>query len=119
MFSDDDWSPLAQRVNEFDAELCLALVVDDGAVQRSSYFETAGSAPTADGASASSSSAEFPRTPVWAIGTLTGMRLPILRETRPPTVRVKLGPPEQVAEHRALLASALGRAVQRWASDPV
>jgi N-acetylmuramoyl-L-alanine amidase len=119
VFSDEDWSPLAQRVNAFDAQLCLALVVEESAVQEVSYFETEGFSSDGGRRLGQLVLAEFPRTPVWSLGTLTGMRLPILRETRPPTVRVKLGPPEQVAEHRALLASALGRAVQRWASDPV
>ena len=50
---------------------------------------------------------------------ITGMRLPILRETRAPTVRVKIGPPDELAAHRSLVASALGRAVSRWVAEPV
>ncbi|HKY14111.1 MAG TPA: peptidoglycan-binding protein [Microthrixaceae bacterium] len=115
---DADWSALAQQVNEFDAGLCVALVVDQSAAQEICYFETEGFSSDGGRRLGSLVLAEFPTTPTWTIGVLKGMRLPILRETRPPTVVVRIGPPAEVLEHRALLASALGRAITRWASEP-
>jgi N-acetylmuramoyl-L-alanine amidase len=119
VISDSEWSNLAQRVNEFDAQLCIAIVVADEPVQEVAFFETEGFSSHGGRRLGQLVLGEFPRTPVWTIGSLIGMRLPILRETKPPTVRIKIGPPEQVAEQRALLVSALARSIERWVSDPV
>ncbi len=119
IFSEPDWSPLARHVNEFGADVCLALVVDAGSVQEVSFFQTDGFSSDGGRRLGEFVLGEFPRTPVWTIGSLTGMRLPILRETRSPTVRVKIGPPEELAAHRSLVASALSRAVTRWVAEPV
>jgi N-acetylmuramoyl-L-alanine amidase len=119
IFSEPDWSPLARRVNEFGANVCVALVIDPAPVQEVSYFETEGFSSHGGRRLGEFVLSEFPRSPIWTIGTLTGMRLPILRETRSPTVRVKIGPPDEVAAHRSLVASALGRAVSRWVAEPV
>jgi N-acetylmuramoyl-L-alanine amidase len=119
IFSEPDWSPLARRVNEFGANVCIALVIDPEPVQEVSYFQTDGFSSHGGRRLGEVVLGEFPRTPVWTIGSLTGMRLPILRETRPPTVRVKIGPPEELTAHRSLVASALGRALSRWSLEPV
>jgi N-acetylmuramoyl-L-alanine amidase len=53
--------------------------------------------------------------------TVSGMSLPILRETKMPTVVIELGPADSVVEHTAELADALALAVARWAeadADP-
>jgi N-acetylmuramoyl-L-alanine amidase len=118
VFTGADWSSLAQEVNAFEAGLCVALVVDDLPAQEISYFETDGFSSDGGRRLGSLVLSEFPTTPTWTIGVLKGMRLPILRETRPPSVLVKVGPPSEVQEYRTLLASALGRAISRWASEP-
>ena len=43
-----------------------------------------------------------------------GLSIPILRETRPPTVALRLGPINEVNDQRTLIASAIGAAVLRW-----
>ena len=45
------------------------------------------------------------------------MSLPVLRETRMPTVTIALGPPSVVVERTADIAAALPVALQRWASE--
>jgi N-acetylmuramoyl-L-alanine amidase len=49
--------------------------------------------------------------------SVIGMTLPILRETRMPTVVIELGPVETVVEHTAELADALAHAVTLWAEE--
>ena len=48
----------------------------------------------------------------------TGMRLPILRETRMPAVWCRLGPATQVIEQSAAVVNALRGAVTAWCVDP-
>ena len=49
----------------------------------------------------------------------TGMRLPVLRETRMPAVLVELGPTRPVVDHSPVVAGAMGRALARWVAAPV
>ena len=49
--------------------------------------------------------------------SVVGMTLPILRETRMPTVVIELGPVDAVVEHTAELADSLARAITLWAED--
>jgi N-acetylmuramoyl-L-alanine amidase len=48
----------------------------------------------------------------------SGMRLPILRETRMPAVVIELGPPAVVVERGADVATAIGDALTGWVSAP-
>jgi N-acetylmuramoyl-L-alanine amidase len=50
-----------------------------------------------------------------ADGGAHGMSLPILRETRMPSVLVEVGPARAVVEHAADLAAALSAALEEWA----
>ncbi len=50
-----------------------------------------------------------------ADGGVHGMALPILRETRMPSVLIELGPASLVVEHATLLAAALSGALGQWA----
>ena len=47
-------------------------------------------------------------------GGAHGMSLPILRETRMPSVLVEVGPASMVVEGAALLAGALSAALGQW-----
>ena len=118
VFTAADWSSLAREVNGFDATACLALSIDDAPRQEARFFETDGFRSFGGERLAERLLAELPRTPTWSLGLLRGMRLPILRETRPPTVVLKLGPAESVDEHRALISSAVSRAITTWVADP-
>ncbi|HET6664759.1 MAG TPA: peptidoglycan-binding protein [Acidimicrobiales bacterium] len=48
-----------------------------------------------------------------------GMRLPVLRETRMPAVRVEVGPPDHAVEHAAGLVEAVAAALTRWSTEPL
>jgi N-acetylmuramoyl-L-alanine amidase len=49
----------------------------------------------------------------------TGMRLPVLRETRMPATWCELGPPALVVARSAAVVEALARALTRWVETPV
>jgi hypothetical protein len=44
--------------------------------------------------------------------------VPILRETRPPAVLVKLGDAEMLSTNQDLVVASLLRALDAWAADP-
>jgi N-acetylmuramoyl-L-alanine amidase len=50
--------------------------------------------------------------------TTSGMRLPILRETRMPAVWCRLGPASDVVSQAAAITDALREAVTTWCADP-
>lgn len=113
--SDDDWSALAAMTNAFTADVCLAIeVVDDPGVDVA-YYATDGFESDAGRSLAEALLRQLPHPPGWRPSVAHGMRLPILRETRCPTVRLKLGPADDIAEIHSLLVAAANRALRAWA----
>lgn len=113
--SDDDWSALATAANEFEADVCLAIELTDDPALDIAYFGTEGFRSEGGTALAESLLRELPHSPGWGPGVAHGMRLPILRETRCPTVRLRVGPRAEVAEIQSLIVAAANRALRRWA----
>lgn len=50
---------------------------------------------------------------------VTGMRLPVLRETRMPAVMIAAGPVREVVDQAAEVAHAISRAVDHWIRLPI
>ena len=118
VFSGATWSDIAARVNEYDAEVCIAVEIVAEPSAEAAYFETEGFASVGGTALARLSIEELPANPNWPLGTVVGKRLAILRETRPPTVAIRIGPSDVVAEQRGMIAAALTRALARWSINP-
>ena len=118
VFSAESWSAIATQVNELDAELCVAVSTDAGPVCEVAYFETTGFHSVGGHQLAHIIGAELPASPLWPLVTVSGKRSPILRETRPPAVAIRLGPAAVVSEQHNLLATALARAVEHWSAEP-
>ncbi len=116
---DGDWSVQATAANDFAVDVYLGLSMTAATVIEASYFEVAGFASTGGRHLAELVVRELPASPGWGIGTVTGMRLPILRETRSSAVLVQLGDRMMVDRNRDLIIASLQRALDAWASDPV
>lgn len=114
----DDWSSAAQAANDFDAEVCIAVSIGSGAGCETAYFETTGFHSSGGSQLAHLIAAELPSNPRWPLTTVVGKRLPILRETRAPTVAVRIGPADEVADQGSLLAASVARAISSWSSAP-
>ncbi len=112
--SDDDWSALAAATNAFEADVCLAVDVVDAVGVEIAYYSTDGFQSEAGRMLAESLLRQLPHPPGWPPSVARGMRLPILRETRCPTVRIKIGPIDDVAEIHSLLVAAGHRALRAW-----
>lgn len=115
---DEQWSEQATATNEFDADVYLGLVLADEAIVEASYFSVAGYESAGGRHLAQLVLRELPAAPGWTIGVAAGKRLPILRETRPPAVLLKLGDAAMVATNHDLIVASLVRALDLWADDP-
>jgi len=118
LLDDHDWSRQAEAVNGFGADIFLGFDVSDQAQIDASYFSVPGYESDAGRRFAELVVKELPAAPGWGVGTVRGMRLPILRETRPPAVLLRLGPADLLESSEALVIAALHRALEAWASDP-
>lgn len=114
----EDWAAQASATNEFDADVYVGLVVADDPVVETSYFLAPGYESAGGRHLAQLILRELPVAPGWAIGVAAGKRLPILRETRPPAVVVKLGDADMLATNQDLVVASLVRAIEIWAADP-
>ena len=112
--SNDDWSVLATITNAFQADVCFAIEVVEAPGVEIAYYATDGFASEAGKLLAEALLRQLPHPPGWRPSVAHGMRLPILRETRCPTVRLKLGPVEEVREMHSLLVAAANRALRAW-----
>ncbi len=115
---DGDWSEQAAAANEFDADVYLGLTVAPHQVIEASYFEVPGFASTGGRHLAQLVVKELPAAPGWGIGTVVGMRVPILRETRSSAVLLELGDADTVLANQGLIIASMQRALDLWASDP-
>lgn len=113
-----DWSDQAQRANASGIDVYLGLSLGSGTVVEASYFEVPGFASVGGRHLAESVMKELPAAPGWDIGAVTGMRLPILRETRSTAVLVQLGDLPAVEQNADLVIAALQQALDTWAEDP-
>ncbi len=114
----DDWSAQAAATNDFRADVYIGLVVADDPIVETSYFSVPGYESDGGRRLAQLVLAELPAAPGWSIGVASGKRLPILRETRPPAVVVKLGDHRVLETNQDLVVASLARALYAWAADP-
>jgi len=115
---DGDWSAQAIQSNKNGADVYLGLILSDDPVIEARYFSTPGFESRGGRRLAELIVTELPATPGWSIGTVRGMRMPILRETRAPAVVVKLGSTRPLDEDQGLIVASLHRALERWPDDP-
>lgn len=114
----DDWSALAVLVNESAADVCVAVELVDAPNVEIAYFGVEHFESQAGKALATALLQQLPSSPVWSERTIVAKRLPILRETRCPTVRLRLGPLAEVVEMQSMIVSATARALSTWAEQP-
>jgi N-acetylmuramoyl-L-alanine amidase len=116
LLHEPDESVQAAAANQFDADLYVGLAITDRPTV--SYFATAGF-ESAGGRQLAALCTEAIELTLGATPLATGMRLPILRETRMPAVLCRVAPADVVVARTAELAQSLARAVAAWVSTPV
>lgn len=113
-----DWSAQATDTNDFGADVYIGLVVADDPIVETAYFSVPGYESAGGRHLAQLILRELPAAPGWTIGVASGKRLPILRETRPPAVVVKLGDAAMLETNEDLVVASLVRALDAWAAEP-
>lgn len=110
-----DWSMQAAQINSFRADAFVGLtVLPDEQLAEAYFFAAKGYESVGGRLLAELIMAELPASPGWGIGTISGMREPILRETRPPAVLVRLGDREGVDSRVDLVVAAIHTALAKW-----
>jgi N-acetylmuramoyl-L-alanine amidase len=113
-----EWSEQAAATNDFDADVYLGLVVADDPIVETAYFSVPGYESSGGRHLAQLILRELPAAPGWTIGVAAGKRIPILRETRPPAVVIKLGDATMLETNEDLVVASLVRALDAWAAEP-
>lgn len=116
--SNPDGSAQAREANALDADLYLGLRIHDE--PRCAFYAT--SAFTSEGGHRLAVLLADGLADPDALGVdvaVTGMRLPVLRETRMPAVVCELAPPRLVVERNPLLAALVRDTVGAWVADPL
>jgi N-acetylmuramoyl-L-alanine amidase len=108
-----DWSQHAREANALGAHLYLGLRLHREPGITAAFFAVPGFA-SAGGRYLAELLAQSAGMALGCPVHATGMRLPVLRETRMPAVLVAVGPPRWVVEHTAPLAECLARTVLHW-----
>ncbi len=111
-----DWSSGAAAVNHFAATACVAIAEVDADGIHLSYFQTPNYSSHGGRLLAESVATSLPLIPSVPLPTIGGMQLPILRETRSPTVLISLGR-DTLADGGLALAPAIILAVGSWTSS--
>ena len=110
-----DLSDQARAANAWNGSAYLGLTLADS-VNQISYFEIEGF--TSHGGKRLAEHCEATLAGLLDDDVVaTGMRLPILRETRMPAVWCRLGPAAKVVEHAAAVTDALREAMTAWCAD--
>lgn len=112
--SDDlDPSRQAQAANRFEADVYLGFEASTDAATSVAYYATQGFESVGGRELAALLQRQLGEL-VGGEAVVTGMRLPILRETRMPAILCSLGPVRTVADRAPAVATAVAGAVECW-----
>jgi N-acetylmuramoyl-L-alanine amidase len=114
-----DWSVQARNANEFGAQLFVAVCPADNATCEVSYFATEGYESPGGRRLAELCATVLPPACGAVTAELAGLRSPVLRETRMPAVRCRIGPPSAAVTRANRVANALVAAVGAWIHEPI
>jgi len=111
-----DLSSQAQSANDWDGSVYVGLTLADEDFSIA-YFETEGFVSYGGRGLATHASAEVSEV-LEHNHVASGMRIPVLRETRMPAVWCRIGPPTDAVERIPGLATALRDALAAWSLSP-
>lgn len=114
-----DASAQAHEANSFEAEAYVGLTAVPDGPCRVAYYATEGFRSEGGAALAGQICRALREEAGMEVETPSGLRLPVLRETRMPAVLCLLGPASTVVERSAAVIDALATAVQAWFAGPI
>ena len=117
LLNQPDLSAQARTANDWEGELYVGVTLATGDLSVA-YFATTGF-ESAGGRALATRCAEEASAVLGQPLPTTGMRLPILRETRMPAIWCRFGPGPVVVERGARVAVALHGAITEWCTNPI
>ena len=114
-----DGSAQAAAANTLAASVCLELQLTEKPACETAYFATEGFTSTGGKRLAEMLAAALSVILSVPPAAPSGMRLPLLRESRMPAVSCRLGPPSVVAQRQGALAAQIAQCLADWIADPV
>ena len=114
-----DASAQARDANAFEGELYVGLQVSPDPRCQIAFYATEGFRSPGGATLASVLADTIPIHTGLPSGTSTGLRLPVLRETRMPAVVCVIGPAPLVVERTAPLATSIVSAIRMWVRAPI
>ncbi len=114
VISDPDPQRHAQLANDFAADFYIGIEAQDSQVCDLAYYHTEGFHSVPAHIYATLATEAIERSAPWFKPTISGMRLPVLRETTMPAVVCGFGPITRITPHSAVLADALAKALSVW-----
>jgi N-acetylmuramoyl-L-alanine amidase len=112
-----DVAKQAEISNRFDAEVYVGLKIDNNSHSNISYFETEGFR-SEGGIRLATRCAETLSTNIQISIQISGMTLPVLRQTKMPAILCLLNPASIVVELNTEIATSLSNAIVSWLVDP-
>ncbi len=114
-----DGSAMAAAANGVDTSVLLDVHLADGEACEAFYFATEGFTSSGGKRLAEMLTGSLGDLLGQPATTPTGMRLPVLRESRMPAVVLRLGPPSIVVERQGLLAEQIAQCLADWIAEPL
>ena len=114
-----DGSGIAAAANELDTSVLLDVQLAEDQACEAFYFATEGFTSSGGKRLAEMLTGGLGELLDNPAATPTGMRLPVLRESRMPAVVCRLGPPAIVVERQGPLAEQIARCLADWIARPL
>lgn len=118
-FHHPDGSVLAGNANGFEAQLCVGLTSASRGPAVVAYYATTGFESVGGRLLAEMLTDALGALPYLRLDPPTGLRLPLLRETRMPAVLCQLWPTDSAVRHGPELAEAIAAGIAAWAERPI
>jgi N-acetylmuramoyl-L-alanine amidase len=112
-------SAQARDANAFGAEVYVGLELDPEPSCQIAFYATEGFRSAGGATLATVLADALPHGTGLPEGTVSGLRLPVLRETRMPAVVCFLGPAPLVVERTAPMAGSIVDAIRSWVMAPI
>jgi N-acetylmuramoyl-L-alanine amidase len=114
-----DGSGMAAAANDLDTSVLLDVHLADEETCSAFYFATEGFTSTGGKRLAEMLTSSLGALLDNPAASATGMRLPVLRESRMPAVVCRLGPPSTVVERQGPLSERIALCVADWIAEPL
>lgn len=118
LLTETDGSKLAAGANDFEANVCLSLQLNEDSYSELAYFSTQGFESEGGKHLAELLQSALEKVLDDQEIQIVGMRSPLLRESRMPAVECRLGPRNTAVERQGSIARGISASLSAWMKNP-